>query len=67
MVPGPTPLRNAAERRVSYCVRIASAALVDWPPRDFFERPEKIAVRIRMTPRAATALIPRTGRLKVVM
>ena len=31
------------------------------------ECPEKRAVTIRMTPRPATALIPRIGRLKLVM
>ena len=34
--------------------------------RFFLERPEKSAVRIKMTPSAAIELIPRIGRLKFV-
>ena len=33
----------------------------------FLERPEKSAVRIRMMPNVAIALMPRIGRLKFVM
>ena len=49
--------------------RIASAALVVFVVESLCSlgRPEKIAVTIRMTPRAPMALMPRIGRLKVGM
>ena len=71
MVPGPTPFVCVLYVRVSpYGLRRPGWGAAGVPAPCFgvfLERPEKRAVRIRMTPRAAIALIPMIGRLRFVM